>query len=196
MIGNKKYQAIVIGTSAGGLIALSSLLENLPVNYPIPIIIVQHRSKEPRDLLEEILQGKCKMKVKQADEKEKIESGFIYIAPPDYHLLIEKDFTFSLTADEAVLYSRPSIDVLFESAASVYKDKLIGIILTGANSDGANGLRRIAENNGLTIVQTPDDAQFSVMPLAAIATQKVNFILSLLKIQSFLLNISDKNEKE
>lgn len=196
MIGNKKYQAIVIGTSAGGLIALSSLLENLPVNYPIPIIIVQHRSKEPRDLLEEILQGKCKMKVKQADEKEKIESGFIYIAPPDYHLLIEKDFTFSLTADEAVLYSRPSIDVLFESAASVYKDKLIGIILTGANSDGAKGLRRIAENNGLTIVQTPDDAQFSVMPLAAIATQKVNFILSLLKIQSFLLNISDKNEKE
>jgi two-component system chemotaxis response regulator CheB len=196
LIGNKKYQAIVIGTSAGGLIALSSLLENLPVNYPIPIIIVQHRSKEPRDLLEEILQGKCNMKVKQADEKEKIESGFIYIAPPDYHLLIEKDFTFSLTADEAVLYSRPSIDVLFESAASVYKDKLIGIILTGANSDGANGLRRIAENNGLTIVQTPDDAQFSVMPLAAIATQKVNFILSLLKIQSFLLNISDKNEKE
>lgn len=196
MIGNKKYQAIVIGTSAGGLIALSSLLENLPVNYPIPIIIVQHRSKEPRDLLEEILQGKCNMKVKQADEKEKIESGFIYIAPPDYHLLIEKDFTFSLTADEAVLYSRPSIDVLFESAASVYKDKLIGIILTGANSDGAKGLRRIAENNGLTIVQTPDNAQFSVMPLAAIATQKVNFILSLLKIQSFLLNISDKNEKE
>lgn len=188
MKGSKKYLAVVIGTSAGGLAALSILLERLPFNYPIPLIIVQHRSKEPRDLLEELLQSKCKMKVKQADEKEKIENGFIYIAPPDYHLLIENDFTFSLTTDEAVLYSRPSIDVLFESAASVYKNKLVGIILTGANSDGAKGIKSIAENDGLTIAQRPDEALFPAMPLASIQTQRVDFIFTLAEIQSFLLN--------
>lgn len=188
MTGNGKYRAVVIGTSAGGLTALSTLLEKLPFNYPLPIIIVQHRSKEPRDLLEEILQTKCKLKVKQADEKESIESGFVYIAPPDYHLLIENDYTFSLTADEAVLYSRPSIDVLFESAASVYANSLVGIILTGANSDGAIGIRTIAEKNGLTIAQNPDEALFPAMPLASIETKKVNHIFTLSEIQSFLVN--------
>jgi two-component system chemotaxis response regulator CheB len=185
---NGKYQTVVIGTSAGGLSALSFLLEKLPFNYPVPIIIVQHRSKEPRDLLEEILQAKCKMKIKQADEKEKIKKGFVYIAPPDYHLLIENDFTFSLTSDEAVLFSRPSINVLFESAASVYKNKLVGIILTGSNSDGANGISSIAENGGLTIAQKPEEAQFPMMPLASIETKKVNLIFTLAEIQSFLLN--------
>lgn len=188
MTGNEKYRAVVIGTSAGGLTALSTLLENLPLNYPLPIIVVQHRSKEPRDLLEEILQTKCKLKVKQADEKERIESGFVYIAPPDYHLLIENDCTFSLTADEAVLYSRPSIDVLFESAASVYTSSLVGIILTGANGDGARGIRTIAEKNGLTIAQNPDEALFPAMPLASIDTKKVNHIFTLAEIQSFLVN--------
>jgi two-component system chemotaxis response regulator CheB len=188
LIRNGTYDAVVIGTSAGGLTALTTLLEQLPVNYPIPIIIVQHRSKEPRDLLEEILQTKCEMRVKQADEKEKIEKGFVYIAPPDYHLLIENDFTFSLTADEAVLYSRPSINVLFESAASVYKDKLIGVILTGANSDGAKGVSAIAANGGLTIAQKPDEAQFPTMPLASIETKKIDLIFTLAEIQSFLLN--------
>jgi two-component system chemotaxis response regulator CheB len=185
---NGKYKAVVIGTSAGGLIALSILLEKLPFNYPIPVIIVQHRSKEPRELLEEILQNKCSMKIKQADEKEKIESGFIYIAPPDYHLLIENDFTFSLAADEAVHYSRPSIDVLFESAASVYKTHLVGIILTGANSDGAKGISTIAQNGGLTIAQRPDEALFPAMPQASIETKSVALIFTLSEIQSFLLN--------
>jgi two-component system, chemotaxis family, protein-glutamate methylesterase/glutaminase len=184
-----KYKAIVIGTSAGGLLALSILLEKIRSDYSIPIIIVQHRSKEPRGLLEEILQSKCNVKVKQVDEKEKIENGVVYIAPPDYHLLIENDFTFSLSVDEPVRFSRPSIDVLFESAATAYKDKLIGIILTGTNNDGVLGIQSISKHNGLTIAQEPKEAQFPTMPLAAIRTKKVKYILTLAEIQAFLLEI-------
>ena len=184
------YEAIVIGTSAGGLLALSTLLEAIPENYPIPLVIVQHRSKEPKDLLEEILQGRTKIKIKQADEKEKIEGSKVYIAPPDYHLLIEKDRTFSLTTDEPVLFSRPSIDVLFESAANVYKEKLIGIILTGSSSDGKIGIKAISKNKGLTIAQDPKEAQFPVMPLAAINSKEVKYILNLDQIKTFLLDIA------
>ncbi|MEI9955467.1 MAG: chemotaxis protein CheB [Ferruginibacter sp.] len=139
MGGSKKYGAIVIGTSAGGLYALSFILKRLPASYPVPIIVVQHRAKDQKDLLEEVLQTKCRITIKQADEKEKIESGFVYIAPADYHLLVEADKTFSLSSDELVHYSRPSIDVLFETAAITYTDSLVGIILTGANNDGARG---------------------------------------------------------
>jgi two-component system, chemotaxis family, protein-glutamate methylesterase/glutaminase len=134
------YEAIVIGTSAGGLHAVSSILPVLPGEYPLPIIIVQHRAKDSKELLEDVLQYKTKLKVKQIDEKERIGAGFVYLAPPDYHLLIEKDRTFSLSADPPVMYSRPSIDVLFESAAIVYREKLVAIILTGANHDGAKGM--------------------------------------------------------
>lgn len=185
-----KYEAIVIGASAGGLNALTILLEELPNNYPIPIIIVQHRAKDKKNLLEDVLQHKCKIKIKQADEKEKIEKGIVYIAPPDYHLLIENDRTFSLSADAHVSYSRPSIDVLFESAADVYSDKLIGIILTGANSDGSAGIKAIKALKGLTIAQAPEDALFPVMPLAAIATKRITHIWTLLAIQNFLLNLN------
>lgn len=185
---NDPYAAIVIGTSAGGLTALSRLLENLPADFSVPLIIVQHRSKEPRDLLEEILQQRTRLVVKQADEKEQIKKGIVYIAPPDYHLLIEEDQTFSLTADERVCYSRPSIDVLFDSAAGVYKEKLIGIILTGANADGSQGIISISRNRGITISQDPEEAQYSTMPQAAIQTGKVRYILPLQKISDFLIH--------
>lgn len=185
----KKYQAIVIGTSAGGLFALSQLLENLPADYPVPVIIVQHRSKDQRDLLEEVLQHKCLIKIKQADEKELIKAGLVYIAPSDYHLLIEKDKTFSLSSDEPVRFSRPSIDVLFETAAIVFKDALIGIILTGANSDGATGIETIKKYGGLTIAQDPAEAQFPFMPKAA-AEKGVNYIWMLSKIKDFLLTLA------
>ncbi|MCW3119991.1 MAG: cheB [Chitinophagaceae bacterium] len=183
----EKYQAIVIGTSAGGLSALSGILEKLPAGYPIPMIIVQHRSKDQRDLLEQVLQSKCKIRVKQADEKERIESGFVYIAPPDYHLLIESDRTFSLSSDQQVHFSRPSIDVLFESAAIVFKHSLIGIILTGANNDGAAGIVEIKKYGGLTIAQDPAEAQFPFMPEAAIKTEKVKYVWTLSGILDFLL---------
>jgi two-component system chemotaxis response regulator CheB len=185
-----KYSAIVIGASAGGLYALSTILEVLPADYPLAIIIVQHRAKDKKDLLEDVLQHKCKIGIKQADEKEKIEKATVYIAPPDYHLLIEHDLTFSLSADAHVNYSRPSIDVLFESAADVYADKLIGIILSGANSDGAAGILAIRAHKGLTIAQAPEEALFPVMPLAAIGTKGVTHVFTLAAIQNFLLNLN------
>jgi two-component system, chemotaxis family, protein-glutamate methylesterase/glutaminase len=189
LTADKKYEAVVIGSSAGGLQALTAILELLPAKYPLPIIIVQHRSRDKKDLLEDVLQHRCKINIKQADEKEKIENGFVYIAPPDYHLLIENDFTFSLSFDEQVRYSRPSIDVLFESAADVYGSTLIGIILTGANNDGSAGISAIKKCNGLTIAQNPQEAAFPVMPLAAIETKTVTYIWTLSEIQKFLLNL-------
>lgn len=191
-MGNKKrYEAIVIGTSAGGLHALTAILQPLPGDYPIPIVVVQHRSKDQRHLFEDVLQSKCSIKIKQADEKEQIKPGNVYTAPPDYHLLIESDHSFSLTADEQVLYSRPSINVLFESAAIVYGNKLAGIILTGANNDGAAGIARIRACGGLTIAQAPAEAQFPVMPGASIETKKIQHIWTLEQIQKFLLQIGN-----
>ena len=188
---NEKYKAIVIGTSAGGLFALSVILERLPADYPLPVIVVQHRSKDQKNLLEEVLQSKCKIRIKQADEKENIEPGFVYIAPPDYHLLVEAVKTFSLSSDEPVNFSRPSIDVLFETAAMVFKDTLIGIILTGTNSDGASGIVAVNKYGGLTIAQNPDEAQFSFMPEAAIKTNSIKHTWTLSEIQDFLSKITD-----
>ncbi len=183
---------IVIGTSAGGLYALISVFAKLPEDYPFPIAVVQHRSKEHNELLEEVLQIKCKIKIKQADEKETLKGGCVYIAPPDYHLLIEKDSTLTLSSDPQVLYSRPSIDVLFESAAVVFREKLTGIILTGANSDGAAGIKEISMNGGVTIAQDPGEAEFPYMPEAAIATRKVMHIWSLQKIYLYLVSLIEK----
>src|SRR5215210_1601356 len=135
----RKYEAVVIGVSAGGLNALSEILSKLPVHFSMPVIIVQHRMKDDNQLLEEVLQSRCSIRVKQADEKEIIRSGMVYTAPANYHLLVETDRTFSLSNDALENFSRPSIDVLFETAAEVYKNELIGIILTGASNDGAKG---------------------------------------------------------
>lgn len=186
---NKKYQAIAIGASAGGLYALATLFEQLPADYTIPVMVVQHRAKDQRDLLEEVLQHKCKITVKQADEKEKIKSGFVYIAPPGYHLLIEQDQTFSLSSDEHVSFSKPSIDVFFESAAEVFRNRLVGIILTGANKDGAAGITIIKKYGGLTIAQFPQEAQYPYMPQAAIDMGGVNCIRTLKEIQKFLYEL-------
>ena len=195
MGNDHKYDAIVVGTSAGGLYALTSLLQDLSPNFPVPVIIVQHRSKDMRDLLEEILQIKLKIRVKQADEKEKITAGYVFIAPPDYHLLIENDYTFSLSSDPPVRFSRPSIDVLFESAAIVYGDKMAAIILTGANSDGAAGIVAVKKNGGLTIVQNPESANFPFMPAASIKTQAVDKVWNLVEIKEFLNGLDKASSK-
>ena len=182
-----KFTAIVIGTSAGGLYALSVLLEKLQPDYPIPLIVVQHRYRDQKNLLEEVLQTKCKIKIRQADEKERIEKGHVYIAPPDYHLLVERDHTFSLSSDAAVSYSRPSIDVLFESAAVVYKRSLMGILLTGANTDGSAGMLAIKKYGGLTIAQSPAEAEYAYMPQAAIDKNAATLVLPLKEIQNIIL---------
>ena len=137
----------------------------------------------------------CKSRVKQADEKEKIVPAMIYIAPPNYHLLVEDDRTFSLSVDELVNFSRPSIDVLFESAADAYGKRLIGIILTGANSDGSNGLKKIKECGGMAIVQDPESSEADTMPRAAIKATKVDYVLPLEEIGTFLRKLGDGNLK-
>lgn len=186
-----KYKAVVIGTSSGGMDALQDLLPPLPQNFPMPVIVVHHISPESRDnYLIEVLDGRCRLNVKEAVEKETVEAGNVYIAPAGYHLLVERDRTFSLSVDKKVQYSRPSVDVLFESAAEAYSSALIGIILTGANSDGAEGLKAIKDNSGLTVVQDPETAGSNFMPLAALKACEADYILPLGKIAELLINLA------
>jgi two-component system chemotaxis response regulator CheB len=189
-----KFKAIVIGVSAGGLKALKTILPALPENFGLPIIIVQHLGAQSDNIWIDILGNSILLKIKEADEKEKIENGTIYIAPAAYHLLIEKDCTFSLLIDERVNYAIPAIDVLFESAADVYGDGLIGVVLTGANNDGALGLKKIKDNGGIAIVQDPLTADASYMPESAIATLKPDYITPLEKIADLLIALDKTNQ--
>lgn len=186
---------ILIGCSSGGIGALSFIIGRLPVDYPFPLVVAQHRAKDEQKLLEEVLQTKTKLRVRQADEKEYITSGHIYLAPPGYHLLIERDLSFSLASDEPVNYSRPSIDVLFQSAAEVLKERAVGIMLTGANKDGANGIIAIRNMGGVTIAEDPQEAAFPYMPKASIATGKIDHVMGLEKIVKFLLEMPWKNRE-
>ena len=180
------YKAIVIGVSAGGLAALSKLFPCLPDRFPLPVIVVQHVPATAHRYKYTHFNNKCTLTIKEADEKEEIRPGFIYFAAPDYHLLIERDETFSLSIDARVNYSRPSIDVLFESAVYVWSSGLIGILLTGASSDGAHGMRLIKEHGGLTIAQDPATAEHPVMPKAAIDAAAADKILPIEGIGEFL----------
>jgi two-component system chemotaxis response regulator CheB len=183
------YKAIVIGSSAGGLNALQKILGPLPANFTLPILIVQHRLPTADDLLTFALNEFCRLKVKEADEKDYLEPGRVYVAPANYHLLVEQDKTLSLSTDAKVCYSRPSIDVLFESAADAFLSHLIGIILTGANNDGTAGLKKIKENGGLTLAQDPATAEADIMPASAIQENVVDRVLSLAEIAAFLTQL-------
>ncbi len=184
-----RYEAVVIGVSSGGMSALKYLFSALPADFGIAIIVVQHVSARSDNQWIKLLNEISKLNIKEADEKEKIEPGNAYIAPSNYHLLIEKDKTFSLTIDERVNFARPSIDVLFETAAEAYKNKLIGIVLTGSNHDGTKGIKRIKECGGLAIVQDPKTADSPYMPASAIAAIEPDYILSLEKIVELLIKI-------
>ena len=183
-------KAIVIGTSAGGIDALDFLLPHIPAISKVPIFIVQHISKESDSYYIKYINSKCKVRIKEACHTEFIIPGTVYFAPPDYHLQIEDEQTISLSVDDKVNFSRPSIDVLFESAADVFTKNLIGILLTGSNSDGAIGLKRIKDLGGKSIVQLPSEAKMSEMPLSAIKLQKPDMIMSLKQIASLLSNIN------
>ncbi|HPE34589.1 MAG TPA: chemotaxis protein CheB [Bacteroidales bacterium] len=183
------YNAIVIGVSAGGISALSTILPQLPGNFPLPVIIVQHISPNTDNFMVNHFNHICQLKVKEADEKESIQPGTVYFAPPNYHLLVETDFTFSLSVEERVNFSRPSIDVLFESAADAWHTGLIGIILTGASTDGSKGMRIIKKRGGYTIAQDPQEAEVPVMPEAAIKIGGVDRKMTLSEITTFLLNL-------
>lgn len=161
-------QAIAIGASAGALEALSVILPPLPADYRLPLFLVVHVPPDKESLLAEVLAAKCRLRVREAEDKIPIEAGTLYVAPPNYHLLVENDGCLSLSSDEEVLFSRPSIDVLFESAAEAYGPALGGIVLTGANEDGAAGLRAIAAAGGTAVVQQPALAAAAAMPRAAL----------------------------
>lgn len=182
-------KAVVIGVSTGGLNALKAIIPQLPASFPFPVIIVQHLGSRSDTFLADYLNDLSQIKVKEAEDKEPICQGYVYIAPAGYHLLVEPDYTFSLSADERVNYSRPSIDVLFESAVDVFERNIIGIILTGANSDGAAGLKKIHESGGISIIQNPKTAEAGYMPEAAAAMLKADYIVDLEQIASLLVNL-------
>jgi len=161
-------RAVVIGASVGAIEALSVILPSLPAEFPSPVLVVVHVPADKKSILAELFNPRCAMRVKEAEDKEMIERGTIYFAPADYHLLVEPDFSISLSSDEPVHYSRPSVDVLFETAADAYGDGLVGVILTGANSDGAQGLKAVGNSGGIALVQARDTAEGKAMPAAAL----------------------------
>ncbi|KIL04062.1 chemotaxis protein CheB [Stutzerimonas stutzeri] len=179
-------EAVVIGTSAGGLAALSRLVSGLSSHFPLPILVVQHVPAGTPTQLAEIFQRKTGLRVKEADEKEALRPATLYFAPPGYHLLLESDRSLSLSQDDAVHFSRPSIDVLFESAADALGPALLGILLTGANEDGAAGLAAIHHAGGLTIVQDPAEAEVDTMPRAALQRFAPDYLLPLRDIHQLL----------
>jgi len=180
-----QFDAVVIGASAGGVNALAILLPALPADAP-PVLVVLHVPRDRPSLLVEIFSAKCRVAVREAEDKEPIAPGTVYFAPADYHLLVEAGGTLALSADEPVHHSRPSIDVLFESAADVYGTRLLGILLTGASDDGAQGLAGVRAGGGVTVVQDPTEAQVPRMVVAAIRRCAPDYVLSLERIAAML----------
>lgn len=179
-------EAVVIGASAGAVEALSALLPALPSDFSLPVLTVVHLPSDRKSILANVLKSKCKVDVREVEDKEPMEAGTVYFAPPDYHLLVEADHRLSLSSEAPVLFSRPSIDVLFESAADTFGPALIGVILTGANSDGARGLKAVTDAGGVGLVQRPDQAQAKTMPQAALDVCQNARSLSIPEIAMFL----------
>lgn len=179
-------ELVVVGASWGGLHALGTIVAGLPADFPLPVIIVQHRSRDSETLLEELLQDLTPLPIRQVDDKELILAGHVYVAPADYHLLVDGNH-FALTTDAPVRFSRPSIDVTFASAADHCGPCATGVVLTGANDDGAAGLRRIVDRGGRGIVQDPRSAEMPVMPAAALAAVPEADVLALEQIAPALV---------
>jgi two-component system chemotaxis response regulator CheB len=185
-------EVIVIGASAGALEALSVILPALPADFPLPILLVVHIPGDKRSVLADLFRAKCRIPVIEAEDKEPVLPRTAYFAPPNYHMLLEANGTLSLSSDEPVMFSRPSIDVLFESAADALGPAALGIVLTGANHDGAKGLRAILDAGGQSIVQDPETAFQSAMPQGAIAICPEALIMPLDGIAAYLQKASCK----
>jgi two-component system chemotaxis response regulator CheB len=179
------FQFVAVGTSLGGFDALKTILGALPKEFPLPVAVVQHRSYEDSETFAPLLASYMQLPVIEVDDKESIRDGRIYVCPSNYHLLVDGDH-FALSTGAPVLHARPSIDVLFESAAESFRQGVIGILLTGMSKDGAAGLKRIKENGGYAVVQDPAFAEGPVMPEAAIASGAVDKILPLEEIAPFI----------
>lgn len=191
MIKPRRIEAIVIGASAGGVKALLELLPGLPAGYRVPIVIVLHLPPHHESQLGTVLRARLHLRVEEARDKAPIEASTVYIAVPDHHLSIEDDRSFSLSGEEPVSFARPSIDVLMISAAHAYGPELVGVLLSGANMDGAEGLAFIKACGGLTVVQDPAEANMPAMPQAAIDLQTPDFVLPLAGIHDLLLTFGE-----
>jgi two-component system, chemotaxis family, protein-glutamate methylesterase/glutaminase len=185
----QKYELIVIGCSMGGMAAMEQIFSALPADFPVPIVVAQHRYRTSGEALPSFLRRHSKLNVVDATDKQWIHPGHVYLAPADYHLLVDRDGELSLSVDAAVAYSRPSIDVLFESAADAYLAGTVAVVLTGANADGARGAKRIKDRGGFVVVQDPKTAESPEMPSAAIAAARVDRILPLNRIGPFLVEL-------
>lgn len=182
------YEIVVVGTSWGGLSALRELIVRLPGTLGVPVVVIQHRHKQSDHLLTTLLQDETSLCVCEVEDKAPMTAGNVYVAPADYHLFIEPGF-FSLSMDEPVRFSRPSIDVTFESAADAYGARAVGVVLTGANADGAVGLRRIVSRGGLAFVQTPATAESPTMPQAAINAVPEARVLTIAEIAAAIASL-------
>lgn len=182
------YEIVVVGTSWGGLAAIRQLIGGLPPAFALPIVVVQHRHKNSDHLLTSLLQDHTPLCVCDVEDKAPVVGGNIYVAPADYHLLVDHG-QFSLSTEEAVLFSRPSIDVTFTSVADEYGPRAVGVVLTGANADGAQGLRRIFDRGGLAFVQRPDTAESPIMPASAIRAVPRARVLSIAEIAKALASL-------
>jgi two-component system chemotaxis response regulator CheB len=181
-------QMVVVGASLGGMRALAVLLGGIPGDFVVPLTIVQHRAADAAGGLGRFLQGYSRLPLCEIEDKQPILPARVYLAPADYHVLIEED-TFALSTEAPILYARPSIDVLFEAAADRYAARVVGVILTGASADGAQGLARLKQRGGLALVQSPETAECRVMPDAAIDATPVDWVLPLAEIAPRLVSL-------
>ncbi|GGY92822.1 chemotaxis protein CheB [Pseudoduganella plicata] len=188
----REFAAVVIGASAGGVNALLEILPALPKAYPYPIVTVLHVMKGRQNQLAEVFQQRLAMRVLEAADKDELRPGTLYFAPAGYHLSVEDGGVLSLSQEEPVHFARPAIDITMASAADVYGPSLVGILLTGANQDGAAGLAAIGAAGGLTVVQDPVEAQVAVMPNEAIRLRQPDLVLNLQEIRSLLLKLEKK----
>jgi two-component system chemotaxis response regulator CheB len=182
------YDIVVVGTSWGGLAALRMLVAGLPESFTMAVVLVQHRHKDSDHLLRVLLQERSALEVCEVEDKMPLEHGRVYVAPPDYHTLVEPGH-FSLSTEAPVRYSRPSIDVTFSSAADSYGHRTVGVVLTGANADGADGLRRISDRGGMALVQDPTTAESAMMPSAAVKAVPRARIMPLPEIVTYLTGL-------
>jgi two-component system chemotaxis response regulator CheB len=185
--------AVVIGASAGGIEALGMLLPALDARCKAAVLIVIHLPRDRPSLLRELFAARCPLPVREVVDKQPVEPGAVYFAPPDYHLMVECHAdappSIALSVDEPVLYSRPSIDVLFETAADCWGERLMGVVLTGANSDGASGIAAVARAGGITVVQDPSQALAAALPLAAVRTGCAQQVLPLAGIRTLFTQV-------
>ena len=190
ILDNRKIRAIAIGGSAGSFQEVTRILASIPQNFPYPLILCLHRLRHVREGSVEALQSKSRIQVTEPDDKENIKNGVAYLAPANYHLLVEFGMTFALSTNEAMNFSRPSIDITLQSASNIFREKLVGIILSGASKDGATGMREIKENGGIAIIQKPEEAKVPMMPASVQEIIDVDLELGTTEIIEFLNVIS------